>query len=82
MKHGVPVEGAGAAVLARAWRFAQYDRSISGPSLQTAASAFSEHLLPLTGRCNESSSADMRKNMSALHFDRQCCSSVKRLCIF
>lgn len=52
--------------------FPQYD---FGPSLQTSASAFSEHLRPLMGRCNESSSADLRKNMAALHFDRRCCSS-------
>lgn len=43
VKHGVPVDGAATAVLARAWCFAQYDRSISKPTLQTAASAFIKH---------------------------------------
>lgn len=42
-KRGVPVDGAATAVLAWAWCFAQYDRSISKPALQTAASAFIKH---------------------------------------
>lgn len=43
VKHGVPADGAATAVLARAWCFAQYDRSISRPALRTAASAFIKH---------------------------------------
>lgn len=43
VKHGVPADGAATAVLARAWCFAQYDRSISTHALQTAASAFIKH---------------------------------------
>lgn len=43
VKHGVPADGAATAVLARAWCFAQYDRSISMPALRTAASAFIKH---------------------------------------
>ncbi len=43
VKHGVPADGAATAVLARAWCFAQYDRSISEHALQMAASAFIKH---------------------------------------
>lgn len=42
-EHGVPVDGAATAVLAWARCFAQYDRSISKPAFQTAASAFIKH---------------------------------------